>query len=122
MTHFAILSEGSYSDYSPRYYIGDYALTNDEFQKKGKEIGDLVIREFESYPERPHVCRSEWCCSLYSSAETEKYDPSTNDRVYRVDEEKWTKLMEEWLSALGFERLPEGIPEINIEYSDVPHN
>lgn len=122
MKYYAILSQGCYSDYSPTYYIGDYHLTDDEFQKKGKEFGDLVISEFENYPERPHVCPNSWCCSSLRKIKTEKYDPATNNTVYRVSDEKWMSLMEEWLFSLGFENLPENIPEINLVYSDVPHN
>jgi len=122
MKHFAILSKGCYSDYSPDYYIGDYPLTQAEFTKKAKEVGDAVIGEFENYPEREHVCKSDWCYHGSEAMTTDKYDPTTNKRVYNVDEEKWYRVMTEWLTSLGFEALPENIPEINIEYSDVPHN
>ena len=122
MKHYAILSSGCYSDYSPVYYIGEYPLTQEEFTKKGKEVGDMVIAEFENYPERPHVCREDWCCFRPGELKTEKYNPSTDKRVYAVDNNKWTKTMEDWLFSLGFEKLPESIPELNIAYSDVPHN
>lgn len=122
MKHYAILSSGCYSDYFPVYYIGDYPLTQEEFDKKGREVGDRVIAEHINYPERPHVCTADWCCYKPGELKTEKFNPDTNKRVYGVDDSKWTKTMEDWLFSLGFEQIPDNIPEINLAYSDVPHN
>ncbi len=120
--YYAVLSQGCYSDYSPEYYIGEYPLTQEEFEKKAKEVGDAIISEFENYPEREHICKNTWCCYPPNKMKTEKFNPATGERVYSPDEQKWEKIMVEWLQSLGFEKLPKEIPEINIEYSDVPHN
>lgn len=122
MKYFAILSSGCYSDYSPVYYMGEYPLSEEEFKLKGKEMGDLVISEYENLPEREHTCTSTYCCFSGKTEKTEKYDPVSGNRVRRVDNGRWNDLMVAWLTSLGFVELPENIPEINIEYSDVPHN
>ena len=120
--HFVILSSGAYSDYSPEYFVGEYPLTQEEFDKKGRDLGDEIIAEFEALPEREHKCDT-WCWhQVTGKVELEKYNPVTGKRCYHPDGTEWETRMKEWLTSLGFQPLPDEIPEINIEYGDVPHN
>lgn len=124
MKHYLILSEGAYSDYSPIYFVGDREITQSEFNQKGREIGDSVIKEWEALPTRPHVCE-EWCFhGAPIPPKLEKYDP-LNDNKFAGSYprgDRWMKLMEEWIVSQGFERIPENISEININYSEFPSN
>jgi len=105
--YFVILSTGEYSDYEPHYFMGDIPITQEELDKKSKEITDYLIAEYESFPERPATV------SWYDR-EMERYDPITNERVPQPYFYTWFPLMEKWLvEEKGYEKLPDNIPEIN---------
>ena len=114
MEYFVILSDREYSDYDPIYFMGDNQITKKELNKKGREVGDLVLNEFEKLPKRKST--SPW------EGETESYNPETEKTVYSPDFGKWYLIMEKWIEQKGFKKLPENIPEINVAYSDIPHN
>lgn len=123
MNYYLILSQGCYSDYSPRYFVGSVEVTQEEYDKKGREVGDMVIKKFQELPERKHVCEVSWCgYCIGGKPRMEKYDPTTNKMVYIPSYDEWQTVMIEWLTSLGFTELPDNIPEINIDYSDLPHN
>ena len=112
------LSEGEYSGYSPDYYGGKVAITQEELDEQGKIVGDKIIAEYEAYPEREYKPQYSW-----QHQTTEKYDPITNKSVYTYDHgEKWKLEMEKWLTEKGYTKLPNDLPEINIHYSDIPHH
>lgn len=109
--YFVILSYGAYSDYEPIYFMGDIPITQKELDRKGKEIGDYLIAEYESLPERPDDREG-----------VEKYDPATNKTIFSPSFEEWFSLMKKWLlKEKGYEKLPSDIPEINVYY-DIPHS
>lgn len=119
--HYAILSTGEYSDYSPTYYVGTYELTQSEFDTQAKLFAKECRVWFELLPERKHKCKNTWCCMSSRKQLTEKYDPLTGEEVFSpFDEDRWTKKMDEWLKSLGFTELPEDIPEINVCYGEYP--
>lgn len=119
--HYAILSTGEYSDYSPTYYVGTYELTQSEFDAQAKTFAKECREWFESLPERKHECKNTWCCMISNKQRTEKYDPLTGQEVLSpFDEDRWTRKMDEWLKSLGFTELPEDIPEINVSYGEYP--
>lgn len=126
--YYLILSEGAYSDYSPIYYVGDKEITYNEFLKKGKEIGDEVINEWESLPERPHICKDNYCCvytALGKPKKTEKYDPNDLKRYISNSgpmSNDWFDKMEKWIFSQGFKKIPDNIPELNSSYSEFPSN
>jgi len=115
--YFVVLSQGAYSDYSPDYYIGDEPITQKELDVKGAEVGDFIISEFEKLPERPFSGEYN-----YSNETVEKYDPKTNKRMWQPGFSEWQPLMENWLKEKGYKKLPTSLPEINVSYSDIPHN
>ena len=113
--HFVILSNGAYSDYSPIYFMGDIPITQEELDRKGREIGDYLIAQYEALPERPTT-------AFWDDRKMEKYDPVTNETIYSLSYEEWFPLMKKWLlEEMGYEELPSDIPEINIHY-DIPHS
>lgn len=124
MQHFVILSQGAYSDYSPTYYMGPNPLSKEELDELGKKIGDECIRNWRELPEREHV-HSDWCfgrCPKY-----ERYNPIEDCNVSSPFDNygmtpSWHTRMEEELTKLGFTKLPEEIPEINVLYNDYPSN
>ena len=105
MKHFVIISSGAYSDYTPAYFMGDIEISQKEFNEKGKEFSDLMIEEFQKLP----IKLSEFGTEI-------RYNPENNEEYPSPDKEKWTILMEKWLTEKGFEKLPDNIPEINIDY------
>jgi len=120
--HYLILSAGAYSDYSPTYFVGDREITQEEYKKKGEELGDIVIEQWENAPTRPHVCNGEYCCWKSDKDLYEKYNPVTGERYYSSPNSgEWFKLVREWILAQGYEELPENIPELNSSYSEFPN-
>jgi len=119
MKYFVILSEGSYSDYSPTYFMGDIKITQKELDKRGKEIGDIVLEWYKKLPERVE----ENGYKLNDNG-MEKYNTETKETIYSSDmEEKWTTRMKIWLKVdKKYKELSDNIPEININYDDIPHN
>lgn len=120
MKYFVILSEGAYSEYSPEYWMGDIEITQEEFDKKGKEIGDLVIEEFNKLPARKHTCdrgNREYCFHYYSYDNGYvRFDPLTNKEYSRPPQSRWQEKIEAWLTEKGYSKLPCDIPEINCHY------
>lgn len=50
-------------------------------------------------------------------------DAALADTEYSYQAEaRWQRDMKAWLNTQGFERLPDHIPEVNIEYGDLPHS
>ncbi len=122
MKYYVCLSQGEYSDYDPTYYAGDREITDEEFQKKGREVGDKVLEWADTVPTRPHVC-DEPCFHIQDPMPDEPYDPKTGDRIYLSGEIEvhWDKAMVEWLNSEGFVSIHDkSIPEINTSYSDIP--
>jgi hypothetical protein len=121
--YYLILSEGAYSDYTPTYFVGDEEITEEEFTKVGKQIGDLIIEEWENYPERKHIC-NKYCYHFGGVPISEKYDPENPKRYigHNPDSEDWFNKMKEWILQKGFEELPKNIPELNSQYSEFPNN
>lgn len=116
--NYVILSQGAYSDYSPDYYVGEQLITQEDLDKKGREVGDMILAEYEANPERPHISEYSWDREI-----TERYNPDTGERVTTYEHgDKWIEHMITWLNSLGFTKLPSAIPEININYGDMPHN
>ena len=110
--HFVILSQGSYSDYFPYYYMGDIEITQEELTKKAKEIRDFLIDEYEKLPERIEKDAPTW-----RKVEMEHYSPETNKTIYKPNFEDWLPLMEKWLfEEKKYEKLPDKIAEINVEF------
>jgi len=113
MKNFVILSTGAYSEYNPRYYYGLFPITQEELDKKGKEIGDIVIKEFLELPE----VEVEMGRVVY----TVRQDKN-GQKISSPDYCRWFDLMELWLlGEMDYEKVPEGIPEVNVYY-DVPSN
>lgn len=105
--YFVILSEGAYSDYSPRYFIGNRKITKEELYKKGEEIGDILELWKENLPFATKIGYEQY-----------KYDIKEDRIVFNCDD-KWFSEMVKWLDGEGFKDLPDDIPEINIYY-DMP--
>lgn len=118
--YYVILSKGAYSDYSPEYFVGPREITQAEFSEKAQKTGDFVIEEFTSLPERKHEHTSDFCCKRTQYGPTEKYWPESGRTAYRPDGSRFMELMRAWIKQEGFVELPDGIPEINVEYSDFP--
>lgn len=131
--NYIILSNGAYSDYAPTYYVSEKEVTQIELDEKGRSVGDECIAMFNSLPERPHdVIRCE-TQSLSDKAfgvaykckhdPMDKYWPETGKEAYSSQLSGiWFKKMETWLKEEEFKELPSDIPEINVSYSDIPHN
>ena len=116
--YYVILSEGSYSDYSPTYFVGEIEITDKEFQAKGEEVGDKLIAEFESFPQRSDTSGYSW-----DKNEMERYNPETDETIFSSEfAEKWHNQMTEWLHSKGYTELPTHIPEINVSYSEIPNS
>lgn len=79
------------------YFYGEKEISKEELEIKGRAVGDWVLKEFRN--------------------EDEVID-------YSIDEaEKWREVMERWLIESGYTKIPENdVPEINVSYSDIPHN
>lgn len=124
--YYLILSEGAYSDYSPTYYSGNTEITQEEFDKKGKEIGDFLIDKLAKCPTRIHdkiKCAKEYWPHVCNHEETEVYWEDTGEKAHSYElAPMWFKQMENWIKENGFEELPKDIPEINVSYSEIPHN
>lgn len=127
---FVNLSSGAYSDYDATYYIGNVEITQKELDKKGTEIGDILLAEWNGLPEKKHEHVAHWgdypTCKEWNERwghlcpETEKYIVETGKVASKGNiDGKWKPLMEEWLSGKGYKKFPEEIPEINIYY-DIP--
>jgi hypothetical protein len=107
--HYLILSTGEYSDYSPKYFVGEHEVKDHDFYEMGNTVGDVLNSWFKSLPER--------------SGRGQKYEPDTDRDVYSyMLEEAWEKDMVKWLHSIGYAELPEKIPEINVSYSGIPHH
>jgi len=114
--YFVILSQGEYSDYCPEYFMGDREITEEELNKKGREVGDYLISEYEKLPQRKDTSGYSW-----NEGKTERYDAKTGKVVYSPGFKHWYPIMEKWLlEEMGFEKLPGGIPEVNVAYSELP--
>ncbi len=112
--YYLILSEGAYSDYSPTYYVGDKLITQEEFDVKGREVGDEVESWFATLPEKEF---KDWRGELATS----KYDPATDEKLNSYSLASiWNDKMATWIKEQGFVELPENIPEINVSYSEIP--
>lgn len=125
---FVILSSGAYSDYSPNYYVGRDEITQEELDKKGVEIGDLLLIEWQNVKEVPHVHVKDIfgeTCDVTSKKwnrncpDFDKVDENGKRTWKGKIDSKWTPLMEEWLTSKGFSIVPDDIPEINTYY-DIP--
>lgn len=93
--HYVILSSGAYSDYFPIYFVGTTKVSQEVLEAKSLEIGDAMWVAFEAGEKEP------W--------------------QYRPDEDSFIKRMSDWLYSLGYTKLPDKIPEINVYY-DVPRS
>lgn len=124
--YYLILSNGAYSDYSPTYYIGNKEITKEEFTKKGKEVGDSLYKKLSECQRRTHdriKCAKEYWRGICGHEETELYWPDTLEKAHSYQlSSTWFKEMEKWIKENGFEELPQDIPEINVSYSEIPHN
>lgn len=109
MKYFIILSSGAYSDYDTTYYMGDREMSKKELYKKGEEIGDLLLKEYNKYPKR--TVKNYWGKDV-----EEAYNPENNEAVYEPDNIQWAKLMEKWLKEEGFIEVSSDVPEINCYY------
>jgi hypothetical protein len=115
--NYVILSDGAYSDYEATHYCGEREITQEEFNKKGEEIGDIILDWAESLPTR----KAEVVYSSNKGVET--YNPEDGKKVYTSDlSRKWKNKMIEWLSSQGYQEIPDNIPEINIYYSEIPNS
>lgn len=115
--YYVILSEGSYSYYSPTYFVGSLPISKEELEFEAKRLGDELYDWLDSLPIRPS--KSKWA----SEGEKEVYDPTTWETFYSSQlAERFMKQMTTWVKERGFEELPEEIPEINVAYSDLPTN
>lgn len=109
MKYFIILSAGAYSDYEKTYYMGDREITEEELYKKGEQVGDLLLKEYNEYPAR--IIKNSWGDDV-----KELYNPENNETVNIPYYTDWIKLMEEWLKKEGYTKLPTDVPEINCYY------
>jgi hypothetical protein len=107
MKNYIILSEGAYSDYSPKYYVGDAKITQDELDTKARAIGDEIVLDFQKLPIVDGIRRK---------ADGEEYAYSSDMAS------KFFDCMEKWFFSLGFEKIPSNLPEINVAYSEIPTN
>lgn len=114
MKYFVILSQGAYSDYCPNYYYGDNEITKEQFNKKGEEVGDKLIEEYLSLPERKDTSGRYW-----NDGEKERFNPITNKTVYKPNSRIFIEIMEKWLiEEMNYKKVEE-CPEINCCY-DIP--
>jgi hypothetical protein len=125
MKYYLILSDGEYSDYSPTYYVGSKEITQDELDKKGKEVGNSLYTKLAECPTRAHdkvKCAKSYWRGVCDHEETEPYWPDTLEKAHPYQlGGMWFKEMEKWIKENGFEELPKDIPEINVSYSEIPH-
>jgi hypothetical protein len=122
--YYLILSEGSYSDYSPTYFVGRKEVTQEQLDEVSKQVGDRVIAEFEELPEAEYVCDcllggEHWNWCKYKIGTTVKL--KDGKQVSQPDVKDWFDYMHKWLEENGFVELPPDIPEVNTNYS-IPHN
>jgi len=126
MKHYLILSDGCYSDYSPTYYTGDKEITQEEFDAKGKEIGDSLYDKLSKCKTRVHdrkECSKTHWRGVCNHEETELYWDDTLKKASSSQlSGMWFKEMEKWIIEQGFEELPKNIPETNVAYSEIPHS
>lgn len=115
--HFIILSTGAYSDYEPKYYMGYTQITQKELDEKSVEIGNAMYEKWLALPERKSTSNFEW-----EKDKMERYDPETNETVYSPFENDYILILEKWLlEEMGYEKLPDDIPEINT-YDKIPNS
>ncbi len=113
--YFVILSVGAYSNYSPYYYYGDNEITKEQLDKKGEEVGDKLMEEYLSLPERKETSGFTW-----KENETERYNPNTKETVYPPRDMEFIEIMEKWLlEEMNYEKVDDDCPEINVYY-DIP--
>lgn len=112
--YYVILSTGAYSDYDPEYFVGAMEITKEDLDKQGEFIGDELLDWYDSLPEKES--------KGWDGIRSVKYDPNEPEGcIWSGDlAEKWIERMEKWLEEKGFRKLPEGIPEINVSYSEIP--
>ncbi len=109
--HHVIIAEGSYEDYTPTYYVGEVQISESDFDKKAKEIGDKCVKFYLGLPERPipEGKYGSWSGKLEISLQDkglEKFNPITLKKISGQDiDNQWLLLMEGWIYSLGYEKL-----------------
>lgn len=124
--YYLILSRGCYSDYSPDYYYGKFEITQKQLDERAKEVCIEVYKKYDSLPLRKKIsCKYYHEHASYCSdgKEDEKFIPETGKSFspYKIEDWFWED-MKTWVKEQGFEELPKEIPEINIEFSDLPYD